>query len=164
MTRTRRSTGRIALLGLGMLARIANGQGLASSSGASLAIATLAESHYTAGTSDPTASYSLTTTCTGSTSAGCRLFIQYGTNSQGQQVDMQYAVASASADCTGVVANPNVWSTVQPAVSVLSTAKNKSCVAAFRFRVAPVTWSAYQSPGPAGSTYRQQVKFVFTRP
>lgn len=164
MILVRRSTCRIALLGTALLGAAANAQGLASSSGASLAIATLTESNYSGGTSDPTASYSLTTTCTGTTSAGCRLFIQYGTNSQGQQVDMEYAVVSASADCTGVVANPNVWAAVQPAVAVLSTVKNKSCLAAFRLRAAPVTWSAYQSPGPAGNTYRQQVKFVFTRP
>jgi hypothetical protein len=57
-----------------------------------------------------------------------------------------------------------VWAVVQPAVAVLSTQKNRSCIAIFQFRAAPVTWGAYQSPGPATGTYRQQLTFVFTRP
>jgi hypothetical protein len=164
MILVRRPTCRIVLLALALLAPAANGQGLSSSSGASLAIATLTESNYAAGASDPTTSYALTTTCTGTTSAGCRLFLQYGINSQGQQVDMEYAIVSATADCAGVVADPNVWLPLQPSAAVLSTAKNKSCAVAFRFRAGPVTWSVYQSPGPPGGTYRQQVNFVFTRP
>jgi hypothetical protein len=141
-----------------------DGQGLSSASGASLAIAPLTESHYDAGVSDPTANYALTTTCTGPTSAGCRLFIQYGTNSQGQQVGMEYAIVSLTADCNGAVANPNVWTAVQPTLTVLSTAKNRSCVASFRFRASPLAWNVYVAPGPSAGAYRQQVKFVLTRP
>jgi hypothetical protein len=112
-----------------------------------------------------TGSYAITTTCTGTGSAGCRLFIQYGTNSQGQQMDMQYAVVSlSSADCVGAVASPSTWITVQPTTTVLSTAKNKSCVATFRFRVSPISYSLYQSPGPPSGTYRQKLNFAFTRP
>jgi hypothetical protein len=77
---------------------------------------------------------------------------------------MEFAIVSASTDCTDAVVNPNVWSALQPSAVVLSTEKNKTCTAAFRFRAIPVTWSVYQSPGPPGSTYRQQVQFVFTRP
>jgi hypothetical protein len=164
MTLVRRSAYGIAWLGVALLAREASGQGLGSSSGASLAIATLTESNYSTGVSDPTTSYTLTTSCTGSMSFGCRLFLQYGTNSQGQRVDMEFAIVSASADCNGAVANPNVWTAVQPTAVVLSTDKNRTCTAAFRFRASPVTWSVYQSPGPPGSTYRQQVQFVLTRP
>jgi hypothetical protein len=159
-----RSAGRIAFVGLGLLGRAVDGQSLSSSSGASLAIATLTENHYDAGVSDPTTGYTLTTTCTGPTSAGCRLFIQYGANSQGQQVGMEYAVVSLTADCDGAVANPDVWIAVQPTLTVLSTDKNKSCVASFRFRASPLAWDVYLAPGPSGGAYRQQVKFVLTRP
>ena len=140
-------------------------QTLASASGAALSISAPLESDYDAGVSGSSGSYVITTTCTGTGSAGCRLFLQYGTNSQGQQMDMQYAVVSlSSSDCAGAVANPSTWLTVQPTSAVLSTAKNKSCVATFQFRVSPISWSLYQSPGPPGGNYRQQLHFVFTRP
>ena len=140
-------------------------QTMVSASGAALSISAPVESDYDAGVSASTGTYAITTTCTGTGSAGCRLFLQYGTNSQGQQMDMQYAVVSlSSSDCAGAVANPSTWITVQPATAVLSTAKNKTCVATFRFRVSPMSWSLYQSPGPPGGSYRQQLNFAFTRP
>jgi hypothetical protein len=77
---------------------------------------------------------------------------------------MEYAIVSLTTDCAGAVANPNVWTTVQPTLEVFSTDKNKTCLAAFRFRASPIAWNVYQSPGPPGSIYRQQVKFVLTRP
>ena len=146
-------------------AHAASAQVLVSVSSAALAVAAPDEAAYDAGASSATGDYSIATTCTGTGGAGCRLFLQYGTNSQGQQVDMQYAVVSlSSADCLGAVANPTLWLTVQPTSVVLSTAKNKSCVAIFRFRVSPLSWSVYQSPGPPGGTYKQQINFVLTRP
>ena len=144
---------------------IAGAQGLASASGASLSVSTPTESDYDAGASGNTGSYAITTACSGTGGAGCRLFIQYGTNSQGQQMDMQYAVVSlSSVDCVGAVASPSTWITVQPTTAVLSTVKNKSCVATFRFRVSPISYSLYQSPGPPSGNYRQQLTFAFTRP
>jgi hypothetical protein len=146
-------------------APVVSAQVLASASTAALAVAAPDETAYDAGASNPTGNYTIATTCTGSGVSGCRLFLQYGTNSQGQQVDMQYAVVSlGSADCQGAVADPTLWLAMQPTSVVLSTAKNKSCVATFRFRVSPLSWSAYQSPGPPGGNYRQQVNFVLTRP
>ena len=140
-------------------------QSLASASGASLTVAAPAESDYDAGVSANSGSYAITTTCTGTGGAGCRLFLQYGTNSQGQQMDMQYAVVSlSSVDCGGAVASASTWITVQPSSVVLSTAKSKSCVATFRFRVSPISYSLFQSPGPPGGNYRQRLNFVFTRP
>lgn len=140
-------------------------QSLASASGASLTVSAPTESDYDAGVSGNTGSYSITTACLGFGGAGCSLFLQYGTNSQGQQMDMQYAVVSlSSTDCAGAVASPSTWITVQPTATVLSTAKNKICVATFRFRVSPISYSLYQSPGPPSGNYRQQLNFVFTRP
>ena len=138
---------------------------LVSVSAASLSVAAPTETDYDAGVSGNTGNYAITTTCTGTGPAGCRLFLQYGTNSQGQQMDMQYAVVSlSSADCVGAVAAPSTWITVQPTTTVLSTAKNKSCIATFRFRVSPISYSLYQSPGPPSGDYRQKLNFVFTRP
>ena len=146
-------------------ARALHGQTLTSTSGASLAIAAPTESEYDAGASLSSGSYTISTTCTGTTSAGCRLFFQYGANSQGQQVDMQYAVVSlSSADCESAVASPNTWMAVQPTSVVLSTDKNRTCVATFQFRVSPMSWSLYPFPGPGSGTYRQRINFVFTRP
>jgi len=145
--------------------RIAGAQTLASATSASLSVSAPTESDYDAGVSGTTANYAITTTCLGTGGAGCRLFLQYGTNSQGQQMDMQYAVVSlSSTDCAGAVASPSTWITVQPTVAVLSTAKNKICVATFRFRVSPISYSLYQSPGPPSGDYRQRLNFVFTRP
>ena len=142
-----------------------HGQSLTSVSGASLSIAAPTESQYDAGASGSSGSYTISTTCTGTGPADCRLFLQYGTNSQGQQVDMEYAVVSlGSGDCVGAVASPSTWIAVQPTSVVLSTNKNKSCVATFQFRVSPLSWSTYSSPGPGSGTYRQRVNFVFTRP
>lgn len=152
------------LLGLAG-SRVAPAQILFSTSGAALSVATLAESDYDAGQSGPTATYTIVTACTGRGGAGCRLFLQYGGNPQGQQLDLQYSVVSiGSGECQGVAANPNAWFPVQPASVVLSTRKNRNCVATFRFRASPVTWTAYRSPGPVGGAYRQQVRFQFTRP
>ncbi|NUQ11734.1 MAG: hypothetical protein HUU26_05295 [Gemmatimonadaceae bacterium] len=140
-------------------------QSLTSSSGASLSIAAPTESAYDAGVSGPSGNYSVRTTCTGGGGAGCRLFIQYGSDSQGQQVGMEYAVvALSSSACAGAVANPNTWYPVQPTVVVLSTAKFATCTATFRFRVSPLTWVLYQSPGPSAGSYRQRLAIRLTRP
>ena len=141
-------------------------QGLASASGASLSIATPGETEYDAGASGPTGNYTITTSCTGTTGAGCRLFLQYGSNPQGLQLDTEYAIVSlGSVDCLGAVANANSWFPVQATAVVLSTAKNKSCVATFRFRVSPLSYAVHvASPGPPGGTYMQRIAFVFTRP
>jgi hypothetical protein len=80
-------------------------------------------------------------------------------------MDMQYAVVSlSSSDCEGAIANPSTWITVQPTTEVLSTAKNKACTATFKFRVSPISYSLFQSPGPPGGSYKQRLNFVFTRP
>jgi hypothetical protein len=164
MTRVRVAAVAAAALVI-MSAPPAAAQGLSSTSGASLAIATLTETDYVNGYSGSSGSYTLTTSCSGSGSAGCRLFLQYGTNSQGQQLDMQYAVVSlGSSDCDGAVANASTWIDVQPTSVVLTTPKNRSCVATLRFRVNPVSWSLYTSPGPPGGAYRQRLTFLFTRP
>jgi hypothetical protein len=140
-------------------------QALRSLSGAALSVIAPTETDYTAGVSDPTGHYTIATTCTGSTSAGCRLFLQYGSNSQGQQVDMEYAIVSlSSSDCQGAAANPNAWFPVLPTAVVLNTRKNRNCVATFRFRVSPLAWTVYTSPGPAGGAYAQQISFHLTRP
>ena len=146
-------------------ARTLHSQSLTSSSGASLSIAAPTESAYDANASAGSGTYTISTTCTGTGPSDCRLFLQYGTNSQGQQVDMEYAVVSlGSDDCLGAVASPSAWIAVQPTSVVLSTNKNKSCVATFQFRVSPMSWSLYLSPGPGNGTYRQRINFVFTRP
>jgi hypothetical protein len=138
-------------------------QGLSSASGASLSIATPTETEYDAGASGASGNYSITTSCAGTGGAGCRLFLQYGSNPQGLQLDMEYAIVSlGSVDCAGAVANPNAWASVQPTAVVLSTAKNKTCVATFRFRVSPLSYAVHTSPGPG--TYKQRVAFLFTRP
>jgi hypothetical protein len=149
-----------------MAAASARAQGLISASGASLSIATPGETQYDAGASGASGNYTITTSCIGTGSAGCRLFLQYGSNPQGLQLDMEYAVVSlGSADCAGAVANANAWLTVQPTSVVLSTAKNRVCVATFRFRVSPLSYAVHvSSPGPPGGTYMQNVIFVFTRP
>jgi hypothetical protein len=141
-------------------------QGLSSASGASLSIATPGETEYDAGASGASANYTITTSCTGTTSAGCRLFLQYGSNPQGLQLDLEYAVVSlGSTDCADALANANAWLPVQPSSVVLSTAKNRTCVATFRFRVSPLSYAVHvSSPGPPGGTYMQNVVFVFTRP
>lgn len=154
----------LALLGCLAVAP-ARAQTLYSVSTPALAIATPSESDYDAGVSDPSPNYTVITSCTGRTSAGCRLFLQYGGNGQAQQVDMQYAIVSlGSGDCQGAAANPNAWFAVHPNAVVLTTRKNRVCVATFRFRVNPLAWSTITSPGPPGGGYRQQVGFVLTRP
>ena len=163
MSRARRPAWRIATVCLLLAARESSGQGLTSASGASLSIVTPTESDYDAGASLPTANYGITTSCTGTTGAGCRLFIQYGTNPQGQQVDLEYAILSLTVDCLGAVANANTWYAVNPATTVISTGKNKTCVAALSFRVSPLSYAVHTSPAPNGS-YRQQARFVLTRP
>ncbi len=141
-------------------------QTLVSLSGAALAVSAPTEAQYDAGgPSSSTSTYTVTTTCTGSKASGCRLFLQFGSNSQGQQVDVQWAVTSLSSNqCRGATANPNAWFDVVPTAVVLSTRKNRTCTATFIFRVNPLSYSTYQSPGPSGGAYRQQVRFVFTRP
>lgn len=163
MIRARRPARRIATVCLLLAARESSGQALSSTSGASLSITTPTEADYDAGASLPTASYSITTSCTGTLSAGCRLFIQYGANPQGQQVDLEYAILAVTADCLGAVANANTWYAVNPATTVLSTNKNRTCVAAFSFRVGPLSYALHTSPAPNGA-YRQQARFVLTRP
>jgi hypothetical protein len=76
---------------------------------------------------------------------------------------MEYAIVSLSANCQGAVANANSWFALNPATVVLSTRKNKACNASFRFRVSPLAYNLYVSPAPGGA-YKQQVRFVFTRP
>lgn len=141
-------------------------QSLSSASGASLSTSTPGETEYDAGASGASGNYTITTTCTGTSNAGCRLFLQYGSNPQGLQLDMEYAIVSlGSVDCENAVANANSWLPVQPTSVVLSTAKNRSCVATFRFRVSPLSYAVHvSSPGPPGGTYVQNVIFVFTRP
>lgn len=139
------------------------GQQITSNGGASLSVAAPGETEYDAGASGPTGNYRIMARCTGTGPAGCRLFLQYGGNSQGQQMGIEYAIVSASGQCDGVVASANVWYPLNPTTVVLSTAANRLCNAAFRFRVSPLAWSLYPAPAPGGA-YRQQVRFVFTRP
>lgn len=140
-------------------------QALTSTSGAALTIAAPTEADYDAGLSDASGNYTIRTTCTGGGGAGCRLFIQYGSNSQGQQVGMQYAIVSlSSSQCQNAIANPDTWYAVQSTSVVLSTIKGQTCTATFRFRVSPLTYVLYQSPGPSAGNYRQRLAFRFTRP
>jgi hypothetical protein len=142
------------------------GQGLTSASSASLSVATLTEAQYDAGgPSGSTQSYTVTTSCTGAGGSGCRLFIQYGTNSQGQQVGTQWALTSATpaSDCKSLP-TLNVFADVVPTTVVLTTGKNNICVATFVLRVNPLAYTTYQSPGPVSGAYKQQVVFVLTRP
>ena len=163
MSPAQRSATRIAIALLMLTTRQAPAQGLASGSGASLAVATPTEAQYDAGASGPTGNYAITTTCTGAGPSGCRLFLQYNTNPQGQQVGIEYAIVSLSVRCLGAVANANAWFPVNPATVVLSTVKSRTCNASFRFRVSPLAYNLYLSPAPGGA-YRQRVRFVFTRP
>ena len=157
----RRCLAFVLLLGA---ARSVQGQGLSSASGAALSVATLTEAQYDAGgPSGQTAGYTITTSCTGTGSSGCRLFIQYGSNSQGQQLGMQWALSSATAPCLGTP-TLDVFTDVTPAAVVLSTNKNQTCVATFRFRVNPLAYTMYIAPGPVGGDYKQQVTLVLTRP
>lgn len=157
---------RVALvLWVGLVATRVSAQGLASASGASLSIATPTETEYDAGASAASGNYTITTTCTGSNSFGCRLFFQYGSNGQSLQLGMEYAVVSlGSTDCQGAVANANAWIAVQPTSVVLSTNKNQSCVATFRFRVSPLSYAVHTVAASSSGTFKQQVAFVFTRP
>ena len=163
MTTAQRSATRIAFAFLALVTRQAHAQTLTSASGASLAVATPTETEYDALASSATGNYSISTTCTGTGAADCRLFLQYGSNPQGQQVGMEYAIVSLSAKCQGAVANANSWFAVNPASVVLATQKNGDCNATFRFRVSPLAYNLYVSPAPGGA-YKQQVRFVFTRP
>jgi len=143
----------------------AGAQNLISTSGASLSVAAPGETDYAAGVSGPTQSYTVVTACTGTGFYGCRLFLQYGSNPQGQQLDMEYAIVSlGKGSCENAAANPAVWFPVLPTSVLLTTRKNAKCVATFQFRVSPLTWAAHQSPGPPGGAYRQQLRFQFTRP
>lgn len=153
----------VLVLGLS-LATEAHAQAIYTLSTASLDIAAPREAEYDAGASDASDNFFIITTCTGSRSHGCRLFLQYGSNPQGQQVGMEYALVTAGADCEGVSANPNAWLPVQPTAVVLSTRKNRICTATFRFRVRPISYATYTSPGPVGGAYLQRVNFLLTRP
>src|SRR5262245_12222496 len=100
----------------GMLCSPALGraQTLASTSSAALSIAAPTETDYDSGVSAGSSTFAIATTCTGTGGAGCRLFFQYGSNSQGQALGMEYAVVSlSSTDCAGAVAAPNTWYAVQ---------------------------------------------------
>ena len=144
----------------------ARAQVLVSVSSTALAVAAPSEAQYDAGgPSGSTGSYTITTTCTGTGPADCRLFIQYGTNSQGQQMGMQWALTSATpaAQCQNLPAL-NVFQDVVAATVVLTTNKNQNCIATFVFRVNPLSYTTYQSPGPVSGAYKQQIKFVLTRP
>jgi hypothetical protein len=141
-------------------------QALVSVSSASLAVAAPTEAQYDAGgPTGSTGSYTITTTCAGSGPAHCRLFLQYGTNSQGQQVGTQWALTSATpaAACTNLPAL-NVFQDVVAATVVLTALKNLNCIATFIFRVNPLSYTIYQSPGPVSGAYKQQIQFVLTRP
>ena len=163
MNVARRSATRIACVLLTLVTRQAHTQTLTSASGASLSVAAPTEAEYDALASGATGNYAISTTCTGTGSADCRLFLQYGSNPQGQQVAMEYAIISLSNGCSGTVANANTWLAVNPASVVLFTNKNQECNATFRFRVRPLSYNLYVSPAPGGA-YKQQVRFVFTRP
>jgi hypothetical protein len=76
----------VATLALGAT-RGARAQTLASVTNPALPIPAPNESQYDAGASLPTSDYIVATTCRGTGPEGCRLFFQYGSNSQGQQVD-----------------------------------------------------------------------------
>jgi hypothetical protein len=76
---------------------------------------------------------------------------------------MQWAVSSATAPCQGIPAL-GVFSDVVPTAAVLSTAKNATCVATFRFRVNPLAYAMHTSPGPVSGAYKQEVRLVLTRP
>ncbi len=149
---------------MSVLAPVARAQSMFSFTNPSLTVAQPTEADYDAGFSAASRNYFLITTCTGSGNQGCRLFLQYGSNPQGQQVDMQYAVVSASGGCRGVAADPNSWFPVQTSVPVLSTQKNRICFVNFRFRVSPLSWTTYTAPGPISGAYLQRVSFRLTRP
>jgi hypothetical protein len=156
----------LTVAGLALTAvRGVRAQTLTSVTSPALLLAAPNEVQYDAGASLPTPDYAIATTCTGTGPEGCRLFLQYGSNPQGQQVDMEYAiVALGTRDCDNAVANPGAWYPVQPTAVVLTTRKNRRCVATFRFRVSPLAWTTYQSPGPPGGAWAQRVNFLFTRP
>jgi hypothetical protein len=158
-----RSARRIAFAFLALVTRQAHSQTLTSASGASLSVSAPTEAEYDALASSGTGNYAIATTCTGTGPADCRLFLQYGSNPQGQLVGMEYAIVSLSANCQGAVANANSWFAVNPATVVLSTQKNRTCNASFRFRVSPLAYNLYVSPAPGGA-FKQQVRFLFTRP
>jgi hypothetical protein len=164
MNRVRRCAFPLCVLAVLVLApRKLHAQLLTSLSNPALAIVTPTETHYDAGASASTASYTIVTTCIG-LGGGCRLFVQYGTNSQGQQVDTKWALTSApSAQCRNLPAL-NVFNDVVPTNVVLTTLANEICTATFVLRVSPLSYATYTSPGPASGAYVQQVKFVFTRP
>ena len=165
MSPRRRSAPRIALICVLLPAPVAPGvaQEISSNSSASLSVAAPTDAEYDAGASGATGTYRIQARCRDTGAAGCRLFLQYGSNAQGQQLGIEYAIVSVSGQCAGAVASPTVWYAVNPASSVLSTAANRSCIAAFRFRVSPLAWNLYPAPAPGGA-YRQQVRFVFTSP
>jgi hypothetical protein len=144
--------------------RGASAQTLSSVTNPALPIPAPNETQYDAGASLPSPDYSIATTCRVSGPEGCRLFFQYGSNSQGMQLDLEYAVvALGSDDCEDAVANPGTWYPVQPTAVVLTTRKNQDCIATFRFRASPISYSSHQSPGPPGG-WGQRVNFMFTRP
>jgi hypothetical protein len=155
----------VVIVEMGTPAR-ARAQALVSVSSTALAVAAPTEAQYDAGgPSGSTGSYTITTTCTGTGPADCRLFIQYGTNPQGQQMGMQWALTSATpaGQCQNLPAL-NVFQDVVAATVVLTTNKNQNCVATFVFRVNPLSYATYQSPGPVSGAYKQQIQFVLTRP
>lgn len=109
-------------------------------------------------------SYTLNTTCTGGGGNGCRLFIGYGTNAQGQQLAIQWQMTSRTSLCSSAVAL-NTWQDITTGV-VLSTNKNDACTATFQLRVKDLAYNVHQAPGRLNTTnpYQQNVTFTFTRP
>jgi hypothetical protein len=162
-----RAAGTVLVLAGVTLARVIGAQRLSSASGASLSVSAPTEAQYDAGgPSGSTQAYTITTRCTGSGSAGCRLFIQYGSNPQGQQVSMQWALAarSSASQCNNAVANAGAWFDVVPTTVALATDRNENCTATFIFRVNPLAYATYQSPGPVAGAYKQRLNFLLTRP
>jgi hypothetical protein len=148
---------------LGIAVSSARAQGLSSSSSPSLSVTAPTEAQYDAGgPSGTTGNFVIATTCTGSGNNGCRLFITYGSNPQGQQVTVQWRLTSATGQCGSPTLN--VFQDIAPTTPVISNNKNDNCTATFSFRVNPLSYTTYQAPGPTSGAYVQNVSFTFTRP
>lgn len=155
----------LVMVTLASLPVVGGAQGLVSASSAALSITAPTETDYDAGSSASSPTYTVTTSCTGTGSSGCRLFIQYGSNSQGQQLYTQWALISATPASRCKNLPPlNVFTDVVPTNVILATKVGDVCSATFALRVSPLSYSRETSPGPVGGAYKQQLRFVLTRP
>jgi len=158
-------------LGLGLFAGAARAQTLATISSTTPSVPAPTEAQYDAVspnnvTGQTTTTVLFSTTCTGSGSKNCRLFLALGSNPQGFPLGIQWQIVSTTgaATCASQV-TLGTWQEITTN-AVFTTKNNDICTATFLFRVKDLSYSVHQAPGRNNTTnpYQQQVVFTLTRP